>query len=71
MLRPSFYLFSALAVIAAIVVLFIDLDFKSPNTNLLQDIQSLLKIVELDVFFIFVFVSGNLLLKLYNYSVNC
>ena len=71
MLRPSFYLFSALAVIAAIVVLFIDLDFKSPNTNLLQDIQSLLKIVELDVFFIFVFVLGNLLLKLYNYSVNC
>lgn len=71
MLRPSFYLFGALAVIAAIVVLFIDLDFKSPNTNLLQDIQSLLKIVELDVFFIFVFVSGNLLLKLYNYSVNC
>jgi hypothetical protein len=56
--RPAFYLYAVLVTIAAIGVLFVNLEFKSPNTNLLKDIKSLLKIVELNVFFIVVFMSG-------------
>ena len=56
--RPAFYLYGVLLAIAAIGVLFVNLEFKSPNTNLLKDIKSLLKIVELNVFFFVIFMSG-------------
>ena len=44
---------------AAVGVLFIDLEFKPPNTNLLRDIKSLIKNVELDAFLIVSLMSGN------------
>ena len=51
-------LFVVMMTIAAVCVLFVDLDFKSPNSELFKDIKALLKNVELDVFFIVVFMSG-------------
>ena len=57
--RPAFFLYIALMTIATICVLFVDLNFKAPNMKLLQDVKMLLKNVELGVFFIVVFMSGN------------
>ena len=51
-------MFVVMMTIAAVCVLFVDLDFKSPNSELFKDIKALLKNVELDVFFIVVFMSG-------------
>jgi hypothetical protein len=56
--RPSFYLFGALLAVGSTGILFVDLDFKQPNTNLLRDLKSLLKNVELVVFFVVALFSG-------------
>ena len=56
--RAAIFLFGFFVDVAAVVVLFVDLDFKLPNTNLRKDIKSLIKMVELDVFFIVIFTSG-------------
>lgn len=58
--RPAFFLYALLISIAAIGVLMVDLDFKPPAKNLLKDIRSLLKNVELDVFFMVVLLSGTI-----------
>ena len=56
--RPTFYLSGFVWALFAAVAFFVDLDFKLSNTNLRKDIKSLLKVVELDVFFIVIFMSG-------------
>jgi len=62
-------MFVVMMSIAAVCVLFVDLDFKSPNSELFKDIKALLKNVELDVFFIVVFMSGRILTQV-NISIN-
>ena len=62
-------MFVVMMTIAAVCVLFVDLDFKSPNSELFKDIKALLKNVELDVFFIVVFMSGRILIQV-NISIN-
>ena len=57
--RPAFYLFAGLFGTAAVGMLTINLDFKRPAENLLSDVKSLLKNVELDLLLIVAFVSGN------------
>jgi len=42
----------------SIGILFVDLNFKQPNTNLLRDLRSLLKNVQLVVFFVVALFSG-------------
>ena len=56
--RLSFYMYGLLITIAIIVVPYVDLHFKKPNTNLLKDLKSLLKNIEVIAFLIIVFVSG-------------
>ena len=56
--RPAFFLYIGLMTVAAVCVLFVDLNFKAPNMKILKDIKTLLKNIELDVFFIVVFMSG-------------
>jgi len=55
---PAFYLYYVFVAIAAVVVLFVDLEFKLPNTNLLRDIKTLIKNVELDALLIVSMMSG-------------
>ena len=63
--RPAIFLFGFFVAVAAVVVLFVDLDFKLPNNNLRRDIKTLIKNIELDAFFIISLVSGKLLLKMH------
>ena len=60
--RPAIYLYVVLVAIAAVGVLFVDLDFKLPNTNLRRDIKTLIKNIELDAFLIASLLSGNTLI---------
>ena len=60
--RPAIYLYGVLVAIAAVGVLFVDLDFKLPNTNLRRDIKTLIKNIELDAFLIASLLSGNTLI---------
>ena len=56
--RPAFYLYAGLVAILAVGILGIDLNFKSPNSNLLRDVKILLKNVELVALILVVFMSG-------------
>jgi len=56
--RPAFYLFAGLFGIASLGMLTINLDFKSPAENLLSDVTTLLKNIELDLLLVVAFVSG-------------
>ncbi|KAK4026589.1 hypothetical protein OUZ56_015594 [Daphnia magna] len=56
--RPAFYLYAILVGSAALGVLTVDLDFRPPAKELLKDIKSILKNLELVVFFIVIFTSG-------------
>lgn len=51
-------MFASLFGIAAVGMLTINLDFKRPAENLLSDVSTLLKNIELDILLVVAFVSG-------------
>lgn len=56
--RPAFYLYFALKVVGAIVILFLDLNFRKPSNKVLKDFRGLLKTPEIIAFLIVMLISG-------------
>ncbi|KAK9504834.1 hypothetical protein O3M35_009014 [Rhynocoris fuscipes] len=56
--RPAFYLYAALKIISAMLMLTINLEFKAPATNVLSDVLTVLKKVEIVALFITCFILG-------------
>lgn len=56
--RPAFYLFAGLFGIAAVVMMTVDLHFKPSAKELLNDLKSVLKNLELTILFVITFISG-------------
>ena len=56
--RSAFYLYGVLTAIAALMMPSINLDFKPPAENLINDVKILIKDIELVMFFFFNFMSG-------------
>lgn len=56
--RPAFYLYAVLKVASGALMLSIDLQFKQPAQNLLEDVISVFKRVEIVALFIACFVMG-------------
>ncbi|XP_045110373.1 major facilitator superfamily domain-containing protein 6-like [Portunus trituberculatus] len=56
--RPTFYLYCGLKVLAAVVILFLDLDFRQPSSRVLKDFRSLLKKPEILSFLIVMLIAG-------------
>ncbi|XP_025829071.1 uncharacterized protein LOC108740930 [Agrilus planipennis] len=56
--RPIFFLYASLKIISAVLMLFMNLQFKTPANNVLADVYSVLKDVELITLFIVSFVLG-------------
>ena len=57
---PAFYLYAGMTIVAAFLVLTIDLKFKLPTQELLKDLRQVLKNLELVVFFVVHFLSGKM-----------
>ncbi|XP_026758900.2 uncharacterized protein LOC113518264 [Galleria mellonella] len=56
--RPAFYLYAVLKVASGILMLSIDLEFKQPAQNLLEDVISVFKNIEIVALFIACFIMG-------------
>ncbi|KAK8392898.1 hypothetical protein O3P69_013132 [Scylla paramamosain] len=56
--RPAFYLYCALKVMGAAVILFLDLDFRKPSNKVLKDFRGLLKKPEILAFLVVMLISG-------------
>ncbi|KAM3967792.1 uncharacterized protein ACR2FA_011329 [Aphomia sociella] len=56
--RPAFYLYAVLKVASGVLMLSIDLEFKQPAQNLLDDVISVFKNVEIVALFIACFIMG-------------
>ncbi|XP_076033205.1 uncharacterized protein LOC143020621 isoform X2 [Oratosquilla oratoria] len=56
--RPAFYLYCCIKVLCGILILFIDLDFRIPNTTILRDCKILLRSFEINAFLFVMIVSG-------------
>ncbi|KAL2750551.1 Major facilitator superfamily domain-containing protein 6-A [Vespula maculifrons] len=56
--RPAFYLYAALKLISGFLMLAINLEFKSPATNVVSDVLTVLKNVEVVALFIACFILG-------------
>uniref|UniRef100_A0A0A9W421 Major facilitator superfamily domain-containing protein 6-A n=1 Tax=Lygus hesperus TaxID=30085 RepID=A0A0A9W421_LYGHE len=56
--RPAFYLYAGMKVLSAALMLTINLEFKSPATNVLADVMMVLKKVEIIALFITCFILG-------------
>ncbi|XP_045110371.1 major facilitator superfamily domain-containing protein 6-like isoform X2 [Portunus trituberculatus] len=56
--RPAFYLYCALKVVGAVVILFLDLDFRKPSNKVLKDFRGLLKKPEILAFLVVMLISG-------------
>lgn len=56
--RPAFYLYAVLKVLSGGLMMSIDLQFKQPAQNLLADVISVFRNIELVVLFIVCFVMG-------------
>ncbi|XP_063872260.1 major facilitator superfamily domain-containing protein 6-B-like [Scylla paramamosain] len=56
--RPSFYLYCGLKVLAAVIILFLDLDFRQPSSRVLKDFRTLLKKPEILSFLIVMLIAG-------------
>lgn len=63
-LRPVFYLYAILKSISAVLMLFINLEFKSPATSVVADVMSLMNI-ELISLFVACFLLGKYILLLF------
>lgn len=62
--RPAFYLYAGLKLMSGLLMLAINLEFKSPATNVIRDVFSVLRNIETAALFIACFVLGE---KLYFY----
>ncbi|XP_047530500.1 uncharacterized protein LOC125066465 [Vanessa atalanta] len=56
--RPAFYLYAVLKVVSGVLMLSIDLEFKQPAQNLLEDVISVFRNVEIVALFIACFIMG-------------
>lgn len=56
--RPAFYLYCGLKVLAAIIILFVNLDFRQPSSRVVKDFRSLLKQPEILTFLLVMLISG-------------
>ncbi|XP_046473619.1 uncharacterized protein [Neodiprion pinetum] len=56
--RPAFYLYAGLKIISGLLMLTINLEFKSPANNVVSDVMSVLKNIEIVALFIACFVLG-------------
>lgn len=59
--RPAFYLYAGLKIASGVLMLSINLEFKSPATNVVSDVVSVLKNIEIVALFIACFVLGEFL----------
>lgn len=55
---PIFFLYAALKISSAVLMLFMNLEFKTPATSVVADVMSVLKKLELIALFIACFVLG-------------
>ncbi|XP_068626476.1 uncharacterized protein [Battus philenor] len=56
--RPAFYLYAVLKVLSGVLMLSIDLEFKQPAQNLLEDVITVFRNVEIVALFIACFIMG-------------
>ncbi|CAH0727396.1 unnamed protein product, partial [Brenthis ino] len=56
--RPAFYLYAVLKVVSGVLMLSIDLEFKQPAKNILDDVISVFRNIELVALFIACFIMG-------------
>ncbi|XP_076752374.1 uncharacterized protein LOC143424287 [Xylocopa sonorina] len=56
--RPAFYLYAGLKLISGLLMLAINLEFKSPATNVVQDVFTVLRNIEVTALFIACFILG-------------
>jgi formate-dependent nitrite reductase membrane component NrfD len=57
-LRPAFYLYAGLKISSGLLMLTMNLEFKPPASNIVSDVMSVMRNVEMVVLFIAVFVLG-------------
>lgn len=60
--RPAFYLYAVLKVASGALMLSIDLEFKQPAQNLLEDVISVFRNIEIVALFIACFIMGKKLI---------
>ncbi|KAF5275349.1 hypothetical protein FQR65_LT04177 [Abscondita terminalis] len=58
--RPIFFIYAGLKIIFSVLVLFVNLEFKEPATNVISDVFLVLKKIELLTLFVAFFVLGNI-----------
>ena len=56
--RPAFYLYAGLKISSGLLMLTMNLEFKSPATNIVSDVMSVMRNVEIVALFIAIFVLG-------------
>ncbi|KAF2883909.1 hypothetical protein ILUMI_22294 [Ignelater luminosus] len=56
--RPIFFLYASLKIVSAVLMLFMNLEFKTPASNVISDVFSVLRKVELIALFIAIFILG-------------
>jgi hypothetical protein len=56
--RPAFYLYAVLKISSGLLMLTMNLEFKAPATNIVSDVMSVMRNVEIVALFIIVFVLG-------------
>ncbi|KOC65506.1 Major facilitator superfamily domain-containing protein 6-A [Habropoda laboriosa] len=56
--RPAFYLYAGLKLVSGLLMLAINLEFKSPSTNVVHDVSTVLRNVEAAALFIACFILG-------------
>ncbi|PSN42174.1 hypothetical protein C0J52_09851 [Blattella germanica] len=55
---PAFYLYAALKIASGILMLTINLEFKAPATNVVSDVMTVLKNIEIVALFVAIFILG-------------
>jgi hypothetical protein len=56
--RPAFYLYAGLKIASGLLMLTINLEFKAPATNVVSDVMSVMRNIEMVALFTAVFVLG-------------
>jgi len=56
--RPAFYLYAALKIFSGLLILTMNLEFKAPATNIVSDVMTMMRSVEIVALFIIVFLLG-------------
>jgi len=56
--RPAFYLYAILKISSGLLMLTMNLEFKAPATNIVSDVMTVMRNVEIVALFIVVFVLG-------------